>query len=687
MNLNVPRYESLLILAAVAGSTLGLLESTIWITRDVVHAIGPAITFLLDSYFVYALVAAVVTLPWWGAAVVRGWNPETSRATAVAIPFGAFLSVAVLSRLPIETTGELIVAPLASVSAGVLGYHLLRKLVLRFRILGLVETWLFVQSWFFLRIILLLTSRYETGLWKWPALAAALMPFGYFTREKFLTSGRLHAGWLAGLCGVTLGILASLPYWPAGRGNLVSAPSPNVLLITIDTLRADRLGSYGYAEANTPHLDRLAEEGVQFQQTIAPATETCPSHTSILSGVYPFQHGTLFNEGPIHADKHATTTVPEILASRGYRTAAFVSGATLSDAICGLSFRFDLFDENFSGWGWTSKAALKLSLFRLAAKVAPAAAEPLIQVERPATQTTDQAVRWLRTRGSHPFFLWVHYFDPHEPYRPPGEFVPPREDDYLSRVNGSWTDIPNFKREQIIQNPRDVDHMIDRYDGEIAYTDREIGRLFEELERLGLRQNTLVVVTADHGESLGEHDTYFDHVSNLYDENLRVPLILRFPGRLPEGKKVDRQTRLIDIAPTIIDLLGIQDERFEAAGSSLLPLLSSPNQEPERLAFAALYPEALGGSRSWGIYALRTESFKLIRYPSWWIRYRKIPEREELFDLRSDPNELTDILFEFPETLPELRDQLTRFTARRLPAPPAMSEEVKEQLKSLGYLD
>lgn len=686
MNLNVRRYESLLILAAAAGSTLGLLESTIWITRDVVHAIGPAIKFLLGSYFAYALLAAVAVLPWCGAALVRSWDPETLRPAGVAFPFGVFLSVAALSRLPLETDVGIVVALLTSASVGVLAYLLLRKLVLRFRILGLVETWLFVQSWLFLRIILLLTSQYETGLWKWPALAAALLPFGYFTREKFLTSGRLHAGWLAGLCGVTLGILASLPYWPAGGSN-ASGSSPNVLLITIDTLRADRLGSYGYAEANTPYLDRLAEEGVQFLQTIAPSTETCPSHTSILSGVYPFQHGTLYNEGPVHADKHATTTVPEILASRGYRTAAFVSGATLSDLICGLAFRFETYDEDFSGWSWMPNVALKLGLFRLAAKISPAATAQMQRPERTAPETTDQALRWLRLRGQSPFFLWVHYFDPHEPYRSPAQFIRPTERGYLGLANGDWVHLPKVRQELILENPREMQHMKARYDGEITYTDSEVGRLLEELDKLDLRNNTLVVLTSDHGESLGEHDAYFDHVSTLYDENLRVPLIFRYPGRLPEGKKVDRQTRLIDIAPTIMDLLGIQDERLEAAGSSLIPLLSSSNQEPERPAFAAIYPEALGGSRSWGIYALRTESFKLIRYPSWWIRYRKLPEREELFDLRSDPDELTDILFEFPEALPGLRDALTQFTARKLPASPAMSDEVKEQLKSLGYLD
>ena len=675
------------ILAATVGSTLGLLESTLWVAGELVQAIDPAIKLIFDGYFAYGLVAALLALPWWAVATIRRWNPEARNAAAVALATGLFLALGVLSRLPTETLAKAAVSLPAAVAVGFVVYWPVRNLVLRFRFLGTVEVWLFVQSWFFLRIILLLTTRYETGLWKWPALAIALLPFGYFTREKFLGSGRVHPGWLAGLCASALAIIATLPFWPVRAKAAQRGTVPNVLLITIDTLRADHVGAYGYGKAQTPNLDRLADEGVLFSQAIAPATETCPSHTSILSGVYPFQHGTLFNAGPVHADKHATTTVPEILASRGYRTAAFVSGATLSDAICGLSFRFDLFDENFSGWKWTSKAALELSLFKLAVNIAPAAMEQMNKVERPATQTTDQAVRWLRTRGDHPFFLWVHYFDPHEPYRPPGPFVPPWVDDVVARANGAWYGLPRTLREQVIRNPKQVDHMIGRYDGEIAYTDTQIGRLLTEMESLGLQEDTLVVLTADHGEGLGEHNTYFDHVSNLYDENLKVPLILRYPNRIPKGKRVYRQVRLVDIAPTILELFGVKDERFNTSGQSLLPLLGNQDRQPPRTAFAAIYPESEGGSREWGIYALRTETHKLIRTTPWWRRHRQFTEREELFDLRSDPNELTDILFEFPETLPELRDQLTRFTARRLPAPPVMSQEVKEQLKSLGYLD
>ena len=675
------------ILAATVGSTLGLLESTLWVAGELVQAIDPAIKLIFDGYFAYGVAAALLALPWWAVAAIRRWNPEARNAAAVALATGMFLALGVLSRLPTETLAKAAVSLPAAVAVGFVFYWPVRNLVLRFRFLGTVEVWLFVQSWFFLRIILLLTTRYETGLWKWPALAVALLPFWYFTREKFLGSGRVHPGWLAGLCASALAIIATLPFWPVRAKAAQRGTLPNVLLITIDTLRADHVGAYGYGKAQTPNLDRLADEGVLFSQAIAPATETCPSHTSILTGLYPAQHGTLFNEGVVHSDKHSVTAVPEILASRGYRTAAFVSGATLSDAICGLSFRFDLFDENFSGWKWTSKAALKLSLFKLAVNIVPAAMEQMNKVERPATQTTDQALRWLRTRGDHPFFLWVHYFDPHEPYRPPEPFVPPWVDDVVARANGAWYGLPRTLREQVIRNPKQVDHMIGRYDGEIAYTDTQIGRLLTEMESLGLQEDTLVVLTADHGESLGEHNTYFDHVSNLYDENLKVPLILRYPNRIPKGKRVYRQVRLVDIAPTILELFGVKDERFNTSGQSLLPLLGNQDQQPQRTAFAAIYPESESGSREWGIYALRTETHKLIRTTPWWRRYQQFPEREELFDLRSDPNELTDILFEFPETLPELRDQLTRFTARRLPAPPAMSEEVKEQLKSLGYLD
>ena len=675
------------ILAATVGSTLGLLESTLWVASDLVQAIDPAIKLIFDGYFAYGLAATLLALPWWAFAVMRHWSREARNAAAVALPTAVFLAFGVLSRLPTETLAKASVSLSAAVAVGFVVYWPVRNLVLRFRFLGTVEVWLFAQSWFFLRIILLLTTRYETGLWKWPALAVALLPFGYFTRAKFLGSGRVHPGWLAGLCVSALAIIATLPFWPVRAEAAQRRTLPNVLLITIDTLRADHVGAYGYGKAQTPNLDRLADEGVLFSQAIAPATETCPSHTSILTGLYPAQHGTLFNEGVVHIDKRSVTAVPEILASRGYRTAAFVSGATLSDGICGLSFRFDLFDENFSGWKWTSKAALKLSLFKLAVNVAPAVMEQMNKVERPATQTTDQAVRWLRTRGDHPFFLWVHYFDPHEPYRPPGPFVPPWVDDVLARANGAWYGLPLTLREQIIRNPKQVDHMIGRYDGEIAYTDTQIGRLLREVESLGLEEDTLVVLTADHGEGLGEHNTYFDHVSNLYDENLRVPLILRYPNRIPEGKKVYRQVRLVDIAPTILDLFGVKDESFNTSGQSLLPLLGDQDRQPQRTAFAAIYPESEGGSREWGIYALRTETHKLIRTTPWWRRYRQFPEREELYELSFDFGEENDIISQSPPALLEMRRALDTFSSLRPSTQTQLSEEAKEQLRSLGYLD
>jgi len=272
-----------------------------------------------------------------------------------------------------------------------------------------------------------------------------------------------------------------------------AASGYDVVLLTIDTLRADRLGSYGYPQAKTPTLDRLANEGVRFENAISPAPLTLPAHASVLTGLEPPTHGVHHN-GIFRLDE-SRTTLAEILKSGGYTTAAFVSSFVL-DPRYGLAQGFDVYDGRVEPKGSPSLVAL--------------------ESERGAAAVTDAALAWLREPArSSPFLLWVHYYDPHAPYEPPA----------------------GFER---------------GYDGEIAYVDSEVARLVEALED---SDRVLLVMVGDHGESLGEHREA-THSRLLYDATQRVPWILWSPSLLGSPRVIEDVVGLVDVTPTLLDLLG-----------------------------------------------------------------------------------------------------------------------------------
>src|SRR5262249_3656211 len=274
---------------------------------------------------------------------------------------------------------------------------------------------------------------------------------------------------------------------------------PNVLIVTIDTLRADRLGCYGFGLAHTPAIDRLAQEGVRGADAGAsagPAPLTLPAHCSITTGLSPPAHGVRDNGN--YALGPEAVTLAERLAATGYRTAAFVSAAVLTRRY-GLDQGFETYDDDL----WAEDAP-PLFMFR----------------KRPAPRTTDRAIAWLedwaKGRQSQPFFLWVHFFDPHQPYQ-----------------------VGSLELAVLTPTP---------YDAEIAQPDRGIGRIVAWLRQHGVLDDTLVVLTADHGESLGEHGEP-THGIFIYDATIRVPLVWRLPGVFPAGGTYDGPVRHIDIVP------------------------------------------------------------------------------------------------------------------------------------------
>ena len=689
MRSNFRSYIHLPAIAFLVGSTLGLLEGAVWFFSGVATAPLPAIKLILNSYFWPGLLSGFAALPGTLKAWTRSSDPEEAKQTLSAIPVGVFVTVTALAHTYGDTGMAHILAVAASLSLGTLAVLLFKRVSAKFRMLRTAEPWNWCQAVLFSVLLITHAAQFDTGRWRWIAVLAVILTLTYLAALKFFSRKPIRGELLVPLLVLATSSLYTLPPFLFAGKIAPEQNQPNVLLITIDTLRADHLGLYGYEKARTPNLDQLAEESLVFTQSIAPATETCPSHTSILTGLYPAEHGALLNDEAAKFGPRAFVALPDILSRRGYKTATFVSGGTLSDAICGMAFRFDQFDEDFSSIGWIPKSALNVSPIRLAAQIFPALGRRIGRYERPGSQTTKEALGWLNRHHGGPFFLWIHYFDPHEPYRPPERFLPKDSVPSHSMVNGDWYGLTELQRDQIVKTPQDVEHMIDRYDAEIAATDYEIGRVLGELDRRGLKENTLVVVTSDHGETLGEHNIYFHHVSDLYDTNLKVPLLIRLPERLPAGRRVDRQTRLIDIAPTVLELLGISEPAFTPTGKSLLPLLDNSEQEPERLALTGLYPGNSLETRVWEIHSVRTESYKLIHYARWWRRYHLYPEREELFDLRSDPEELHNIINgnNPPPILPELRREVKKLIPLKKNPRRTLNKKQREQLRSLGYMN
>ncbi len=445
-------------------------------------------------------------------------------------------------------------------------------------------------------------------------------------------------------------------------------PPISVVLITIDTLRADHLGCYGYDRNTSRNIDHLAADGALFERTTASVPRTTQSIASILTGRFPSGHGA---RGLYSALSAANLTLAEILRDRGYGTAAVTSNMFLAPGR-GFEQGFDHYDNPRHRW-----------------------------VGNSAPEVTRRAVRWLDERPpGQPFFLWVHYLDPHWTYRPDaphaGAFGVGADGE--PPVYGAIDSGRLTKGEVIFQHrldPREVEQLIALYDGEIAAVDEAIGPLWSRIEREGNR--VLLVLTSDHGESLGEHGYYFAHGEYLYQPGLHIPLIFRLPGIVPSGVRVDSLAQNIDIAPTILSLLGVDrlqsvDGRplFLAAGSDSALRRPAPGRSlvfaesdfqlihPENPRYFLDGPEGKWSSVSDGRY-------KLIHVP------RRGDAFLELYDLDADPGEEFDLSGDPAHAgrRVELLRELQQFVDYD-PGPPIpgqLDPDDRERLRSLGYIN
>ena len=462
-----------------------------------------------------------------------------------------------------------------------------------------------------------------------------------------------------------------------------AGPRPNVLLVTFDTLRADRVGAYGRAGARTPTLDALAAEGVVFEDASSQAFVTGPAHTTILTGLFPPEHGAVANG--VHP-RRAASSLPEWFAKAGYETAAVIAGFTLVDRSAGLAGRFDWYDDDLFAWRPLPQAATRARLVGDLARLARARGRSPERIARPAGEIVDACLTWLDRRAeARPFFLWAHFYDPHAPYAPPLELDP---DPAGERAD--WYELSTEERRALAADPARRARMEALYEAEIAYADRELARLLAGLaERgAGLESNLLVAFTADHGESLGEHGTFFDHVA-LYQSELAVPLVLRLPARRHAGLRIAQPVRHVDLAATLSALAGVEAPR--TSGTSLVPLLAGDSSGIEVVpAFGLLEGEvggyALGGTQ----VAVRRGRAKLIHVSEHWLDTRRVDAREELYDLASDPTETRPRapLEWDPAELEGLRNAARAWQAALEGTDVAreLSEAELEDLRRLGYL-
>ncbi len=426
----------------------------------------------------------------------------------------------------------------------------------------------------------------------------------------------------------------------------------NILLISMDTTRRDHCSVYGYAVSTTPNLRRLAAKGVQFDLAYAPISLTGPSHASVFTSLYPITHGVTENA---HVLAEEFTTLAEALRSAGFQTAGIVS-AFVMDAKFGLSQGFDVYDDEFPPGG----ATLVLDTFE-GHRVEGA-------FDRRADVTTRRAIGWLESERNpdQPFFLFVHYFDPHEPYLPPREIA--------KRF------APKSRR------PRPLEVVTAQYDAEIAFVDQEIGRLLDAVERLGLTQETLVVVMADHGEGLMDHG-HLLHGIHVYEEQVRVPLIVSWQGHIPAPRLVTAPVELLDLTPTLLNLAGVDLAESDWRGQNLSRILldGTDGLDPDRPIY--LYQRPYDTAK---IGALVVDGDKRgVRVGSWKYILSEKEQTEELFNLVDDPEELRNLSRERPERTSELGETVRAWvqSESRPVVPSVISEEDRERLRSLGYLD
>lgn len=465
-------------------------------------------------------------------------------------------------------------------------------------------------------------------------------PHSGLNRREFLRYG-LYGGLAGSLSG---------SFWLGGCSKSGFGEKPSIILITVDTLRADHLGCYGYPKNTSPNIDQFATDGLVFENCFSHAPVTGSSFASILSGFLPHETK-VFENLPLPAEVEA---LPEILQQQGYKTVAVISNPALVKKR-GWGAGFTIYDDTMDDY--------KQGRFF---------------PDRIAMNTTNRAIELLKQLHNDKLFIWIHYNDPHGPYTPPDRFAKlfqePTLKPYTLGLNKSFSGrggVPSYQR---LGANRDFYYYVSQYDGEIRYQDENFKRLANALKEFGLYDNALIIFSADHGEDMGEHNYFFAHGENLYSSLTHVPLIIKY-GREPTGRRKDFVQHL-DIVPTILNIVDVKlDQRFR--GRDL-----RKGNLTNREIFSEMKSPIAGECKS----SLILDGLKLI--------YTTEHKKYEFYDLNTDPHEERNLIKhpDYQEQAKDLKRRLYRIQREDfldlhiVNRPPKMTPDEIERLKSLGYI-
>ena len=423
-------------------------------------------------------------------------------------------------------------------------------------------------------------------------------------------------------------------------------PPPNVIIIGIDTLRADHLGFAEYKNT-APNIEKLAAQSAVFTNAFSTSSWTLPSFHSILTSLYPSSHGVKYDT---HRISNSTTTFAEIMKRNGYRTAGFICGPYLK-SIFGFNQGFDLYDEHLS--------SIK---------------QPDSHKDITSEKLTNSAIFWLKKHGNKKFFLFLHYWDPHYDYIPPKPFDRIFDPEYTGSIDG--TNIQKSSKINPDMDKRDLDHILALYDGEIMWTDSHIGRLLDYLKVSGLFKNTIIVVTSDHGEEFLDHGDK-SHRKTLYNEVIHVPLMFKIPG-IDNPAKDKSLVSTVDIMPTVLNALNIK-YGIDTDGISLIPIITKKHNQITRTIYSELYHKVM----SINLVCIIKDGWKLI--------YDYYTKESKLYNIDIDMQEKNNLININTQQAQDLKDELfdwlnQKKTQQKNVPEVIFDDETMNHLKSLGYV-
>jgi len=453
------------------------------------------------------------------------------------------------------------------------------------------------------------------------------------SRRKFLRHG-LYGG-------LTTGLLPCL--WVNGCSNSRQSEQPNIILISIDTLRSDHLGCYGYKRPTSPFLDEFSSKCVLFEDVTAPSPWTLPSHGSLLTGYYPSRLGLTSHNSVLDADAE---TLAMLLSNRGLATGAVVNSLYLAKEY-GFARGFGQF------------------------KLIPESHQP----RGAAGSIIDLAKQWLNSYRDQQFFFFLHFYDVHSDYRSMPEYRNRFVKKYRGKVDGSTEQLLAFREGGFPLDSNDLKHLIDLYDAEISQLDERLSILFDFLGRLGVLKNSYVIITSDHGEEFLDHGGVL-HGRTQYQELIHVPLLIGGPG-IPGGRRVKNTVSLVDVTPTVLGLVGA-DHSGKYEGVDLSPLWKSGDGQ---LAYRFIFAEADHNN-------VENDIKRAVRQGAFKLHFDRLTEKTHLYDLQNDPEERLDIAEERPQVVGLLLTELKSFMqkSRQDGATMTLTPENIERLKSLGYI-